>query len=152
MFGWLGQAVEPVFKTQILGPRVPIAKTAPPFFHPPAWNTGPQEGIPGSMRRIFIGDIQGCRVELEELLEKLRFDPAADELHPVGDLVNRGPDSMGVLQLLRGLGARGVLGNHDLHALAALQGRARQDDRDTIADLVQDPEGPALLRWLAQRP
>ena len=104
------------------------------------------------MRRIFIGDIQGCREELEALLEALRYDPGSDELHPVGDFVNRGPDSKGVLALLRDLGAGGVLGNHDLHALAALQGRARTDPRDTLASLVQDPDGLGLLYWLAQRP
>ena len=104
------------------------------------------------VRHIFIGDIQGCRVELEALLEALAFDPASDELHPVGDFVNRGPDSIGVLKLLRQLGAGGVLGNHDLHALAALHGRGRQDERDTLAPLLADPEGPELIRWLAQRP
>ena len=103
-------------------------------------------------RHIFVGDIQGCREELEALLEALRFDPATDELHPVGDFVNRGPDSAGVLRLLRQLGAGGVLGNHDLHALAALHGRGRQDPRDTLEGLLNDSEGPALIRWLAQRP
>ena len=49
-------------------------------------------------RRIFVGDVQGCRAELERLLERVAFDPAADELHPVGDFVNRGPDSAGVLR------------------------------------------------------
>ena len=56
-------------------------------------------------RRIFIGDIQGCREELEELLESVSFDPAADEIHPVGDVVNRGPDSLGTLRLLQSLEA-----------------------------------------------
>ena len=57
-------------------------------------------------RRLFLGDVQGCRAELERLLEELRYDPAADELYPVGDLVNRGPDSLGSLRLLRELGSR----------------------------------------------
>ena len=58
-------------------------------------------------RRIFIGDIQGCREELEELLEAASFDQTTDELHPVGDLVNRGPDSLGTLRLLQSLDAGG---------------------------------------------
>jgi len=57
-------------------------------------------------RRIFLGDVQGCSVELDRLLDQVGFDPGSDELHPVGDLVNRGPDSAGVLRLhfLRGNG------------------------------------------------
>jgi bis(5'-nucleosyl)-tetraphosphatase (symmetrical) len=72
-----------------------------------------------SGRQIFVGDIQGCREELERLLATLKFDPACDTLEPVGDFVNRGPDSLGTLRLLRLLNAGGVLGNHDLHLLAA---------------------------------
>ena len=73
-------------------------------------------------RRIFIGDVQGCRAELEDLLREVGFDAAHDELHPVGDLVNRGPDSLGTLRLLRELDAGGVLGNHDLHLLRVAHG------------------------------
>ena len=76
-------------------------------------------------RRIFIGDIQGCLIELEQLLEALDFDPAKDVLHPVGDLVNRGPDSVGVLRLLKSLNAKGVLGNHDVHLLRTAAGMRR---------------------------
>ncbi len=103
-------------------------------------------------RHIFIGDIQGCRAELETLLEKVRYDPAGDELHPVGDFVNRGPDSAGVLRLLQQLGAGGVLGNHDLHAIAALQGHGRRDNRDTLKQLLRDPDAEELIHWLAERP
>lgn len=103
-------------------------------------------------RRIFIGDIQGCRAELEALLEKVRYDPAGDELHPVGDWVNRGPDSLGTLRLLHAEGALGVLGNHDIHALAALQGPGRNHPKDTLQDLLQDEEGADLVRWLGRKP
>lgn len=103
-------------------------------------------------RRIFIGDIQGCREELEALLEGLRYDPAQDELQPVGDLVNRGPDSLGVLRLARSLGMRGVVGNHDLHLLhVALKGRARRPG-DTLDDVLAADDRDELLAWLAALP
>lgn len=103
-------------------------------------------------RTIFIGDIQGCREELEALLDALRYDAASDALHPVGDLVNRGPDSAGVLRLLRGLGAGGVLGNHDLHALRVARGGARRRASDDLGDLLERPDRDELLGWLAERP
>ncbi len=101
------------------------------------------------MRRIFLGDVQGCRVELERLLERLRFDPAADELFPVGDLVNRGPDSLGCLRLLRSLGARSVLGNHDLHLLHAAAGLRELRPEDTLSDCLSGHDREELLAWLA---
>lgn len=104
------------------------------------------------MRRVFVGDIQGCREELERLLEAVRFDPAADRLEPVGDLVNRGPDSLGVLRLLRELGAGGVLGNHDLHLLRCAAGVRALTQRDTFQDVLEAPEREELLAWLAARP
>ncbi len=103
-------------------------------------------------RRVFIGDIQGCREELEALLEAVSFDPSADELHPVGDLVNRGPDSAGTLRLLQSLDAGGVLGNHDLHLLAASEGRREPSRRDTFHDVLEAEDRDSLLKWLAQRP
>ena len=103
-------------------------------------------------RRIFIGDIQGCRDELERLLEALRFDPARDRLEPVGDLVNRGPDSLGALRLLKSLGAGGVLGNHDLHLLAARRGERKLKPMDTLAQVLEAPDCEELLAWLRDRP
>ena len=70
------------------------------------------------MRRIFVGDIQGCRDQLVALLESTGFEPGRDELVPVGDLVNKGPDSEGVIDLLMELDARPVIGNHDLYWIA----------------------------------
>jgi|SoiMethySBSTD1v2_1073268.scaffolds.fasta_scaffold196222_2 bis(5'-nucleosyl)-tetraphosphatase (symmetrical) len=103
-------------------------------------------------RRIFVGDVQGCREELERLLEKLRYDPASDALHPVGDFVNRGPDSAGVLRLCRDLGAGGVLGNHDLHLLRTAAGIRAAKAADTFQDVLGARDREPLLRWLAQRP
>lgn len=104
------------------------------------------------MRRLFVGDIQGCREELERLLERLRFDPSTDELHPTGDFVNRGPDSLGVLRLARELKAGGVLGNHDLHLLRTAAGSRKLGARDTIQDVLAAQDRPELLAWLAARP
>jgi len=103
-------------------------------------------------RTVFIGDIQGCRQELERLLEALRFDPAADRLEPVGDLVNRGPDSAGCLRLLKSLGAGGVLGNHDLHLLRTAAGRREPRAEDTFGDVLAADDRDELLAWLAERP
>lgn len=69
-------------------------------------------------RRIFVGDIQGCREPLERLLAAVSFTKGRDRLLPVGDLVAKGPDSVGVIELMMELGAEPVLGNHDLHWLA----------------------------------
>ncbi|MFT7668906.1 MAG: bis(5'-nucleosyl)-tetraphosphatase (symmetrical) [Planctomycetota bacterium] len=103
-------------------------------------------------RRIFIGDIQGCRVELEDLLEAVEFDAGNDELHPVGDLVNRGPDSLGVLRLLRNYNAGGVLGNHDRHTLLRARGERAAGKRDTLDELFAADDCNELLEWLAARP
>ena len=66
------------------------------------------------MRRIFVGDIQGCRDALLRLLDAVAFARGRDRLLPVGDLVAKGPDSPGTIDLLMELGAEPVLGNHDL--------------------------------------
>ncbi len=104
------------------------------------------------MRRIFVGDVQGCREELERLLERVRFDPAADRLEPVGDLVNRGPDSLGALRLARSLPCGGVLGNHDLHLLRVAAGRREASPRDTFADVLAAHDREELLAWLGGLP
>jgi len=103
-------------------------------------------------RRIFVGDIQGCLAELQTLLDELGFEPGHDSLHPVGDLVNRGPDSAGCLRLLRSLGAEGVLGNHDLHLLRRAAGKRPPGRLDTLDELLSAPDLRELLDWLAEQP
>ncbi len=97
-----------------------------------------------------VGDIQGCHTELVQLLEKIRFDPQLDKLWLVGDLVNRGPDSLRVLRLVRSLGesAITVLGNHDLHLLAVAQGTSRLHRGDTLDEILNAPDREELLTWL----
>lgn len=71
----------------------------------------------------------------------------------LGDLVNRGPDSAGVLRRLMGYGhsAQCLLGNHDLHLLAAAHGIRPLQPLDTIQDILQAPDREALLHWLRQQ-
>jgi len=101
--------------------------------------------------RWLVGDVQGCARELEALLAAIRFDPDRDELWSVGDLVNRGPDSLAVLRLWRAVGGRGVLGNHDINALLARSGR-RPRAMPTLAGLFAAPDCDELLAWLRDLP
>jgi bis(5'-nucleosyl)-tetraphosphatase (symmetrical) len=102
-----------------------------------------------------VGDVQGCYAELRALLRKLAFDPAQDRIWFVGDLVNRGPDSLKVLRYVRSLGsaARVVLGNHDLHLLAVAHGgRRRLRPSDTLDAVLAAPDRDELLDWLRSQP
>jgi hypothetical protein len=72
----------------------------------------PKSEQPERGRTIIVGDVHGCREELEQLLASVRYD-ARDDLFFLGDLLSRGPDPLGVLGILRRTGARGVRGNHD---------------------------------------
>lgn len=102
-----------------------------------------------------VGDIQGCYEELIRLLDQLGFDPSTDRLWCVGDLVNRGPDSLEVLRFVSGLGERVVcvLGNHDLHLLAVAAGQGeRLRPQDTLHAVLAAPDRDELLEWLRHRP
>ena len=106
------------------------------------------------MALYAIGDVQGCDAELGALLTALHFRADRDRLWFVGDLVNRGPDSLAVLRRIRALGAAATvtLGNHDLHLLAVAAGYARIRSDDTLNDILAAPDRDALLEWLAGRP
>ncbi|MGA8260959.1 MAG: symmetrical bis(5'-nucleosyl)-tetraphosphatase [Arenicellales bacterium] len=104
------------------------------------------------MSVFAIGDVQGCSRCLERLLEALPFDPRLDRLWFVGDLVNRGPDSLGVLRLVRDLAPAMVLGNHDLHLLAVAVGARPLKNSDTFMDVLDAPDRDELLTWLAHQP
>lgn len=106
------------------------------------------------MPRYAVGDLQGHLEPLRRLLDHVDFDPDRDELWVVGDLVNRGPDNVGVLRYLMALPhLRAVLGNHDLHLLAVAEGvRETRSRKDTIDDVLQSPDRDELLHWLRHRP
>ena len=106
------------------------------------------------MSLYLIGDLQGCTEPFERLLHEVDFSPSRDTLYVLGDLVNRGPDSLGVLRRLHALGdsAQCLLGNHDLHLLALWHGVRNPSRKDTVQQVLVAPDADALLHWLRHRP
>lgn len=102
------------------------------------------------MAIYLIGDVQGCDRALQRLLDKISFSPSRDTLYMLGDLVNRGPDSAGVLRRLMGYGgaAQCVLGNHDMHLLAVAHGARKTHRKDTLNGVLEAPDRGAMLDWL----
>lgn len=103
-------------------------------------------------RTIIVGDVHGCREELAELLKVLKVkDP--DRVICVGDIVAKGPDSRGAIQLLRDVGADAVRGNHDAHVLRFREGgpdvrRPLKPEHQEVLDTLR----PADWRWLEALP
>ena len=106
------------------------------------------------MATYAIGDIQGCYAEFQQLLEVIDFDQGTDRLWLVGDLVNRGPQSLEVMRHVKSLGnaAVTVLGNHDLHLIMLAEGKSKLRSDDTLAPILQAPDREDLLAWLRARP
>ena len=105
------------------------------------------------MSTYVIGDVQGCRNELEHLLKEINYQESIDDLWFVGDLINRGPDNVGVMDLLMQLPrVTAVLGNHDLHFLAVAMGSQTEKRRDTIADLLHSSRLDDYIDYLRQLP
>jgi bis(5'-nucleosyl)-tetraphosphatase (symmetrical) len=106
------------------------------------------------MATYAIGDIQGCYEALLRLLEHLRFDPSKDKLWLVGDLVNRGPDSLRVLRFVKDLGEQAVvvLGNHDLHLLALAAGNPKHAKKSNLHEVLEAHDRDELINWLRYRP
>ncbi len=105
------------------------------------------------MATYAVGDIQGCYHELEQMLKLVQFDNEKDRLWLVGDLVNRGANSLSVLRLVKSMGdtAITVLGNHDLHLLAVAAGVAELHHSDTLDEILAAPDRDELLTWLRQQ-
>ncbi|GHT83249.1 bis(5'-nucleosyl)-tetraphosphatase, symmetrical [Betaproteobacteria bacterium] len=106
------------------------------------------------MATYAIGDLQGCYSAFRRLLDQCAFDPARDRLWLVGDLVNRGPESLEVLRFVSGLGSAvtAVLGNHDLYLLMLAAGVKRRASDDTLLQVLEAPDCDSLLRWLSTLP
>lgn len=109
------------------------------------------------MALYAIGDVQGCNAPLLALLERIHHvDPQA-RLFFVGDLINRGPQSLEALRTVRTLSeatdrVQVVLGNHDLHLLAVAHGIRQPHRSDTLQEILQAPDRDELLDWLRRQP
>jgi len=102
----------------------------------------------------LVGDVQGCDDALARLLAECGFSPSRDRVVVLGDLVNRGPQSLAVLQRLHALGSAAtcLLGNHDLHLLAVAHGGRRMHRGDTFGDVLDAPDAAAWVEWLRAQP
>jgi len=98
----------------------------------------------------LIGDVQGCRDALDRLLAKIAFTPSRDRIYVLGDLVNRGPESLATLRRLRSFGSSAVclLGNHDLNLLAVAAGVRAPHRGDTLTEILDAPDRSDWLDWL----
>jgi bis(5'-nucleosyl)-tetraphosphatase (symmetrical) len=106
------------------------------------------------MTKIYaVGDVQGCGPSLKALVKKL---PKKSNLIFLGDLVNRGPDSLGALRQLKSLQESGraecILGNHDLHLLAIDAGLRNTKGLDTVDAILKAPDRKELIHWIRNRP
>jgi len=106
------------------------------------------------MSTYAIGDLQGCYSELQDLLDKINFDETNDQLWFVGDLVNRGPNSLECLRFVKSLGtkAKTVLGNHDLHLLAVANKVRKPHRNDTFDEILNAEDSETLFNWIKQQP
>ncbi len=110
------------------------------------------------MTTYAIGDVHGCYRELRKLLAVMPIDWDRDRLWMVGDLVNRGPDSLRVLRWARRTSKQMddrfqvVLGNHDLRLLAMAEGLVRPRPWDTAQEVLESRHSEKLLHWLAKQP
>lgn len=107
------------------------------------------------MATYIIGDLQGCFDPLQALLAQINYHPAQDKLWFVGDIVNRGPQSLECLRFVKSLGSGGqmVLGNHDFHLIASALGVEKYRAKsDTLEPILNAPDAEELINWLRQQP
>ncbi len=105
------------------------------------------------MANYAIGDVQGCFLELKGLLDLINFDPSHDKLWFVGDLINRGPDSLRTIEFIYGIkdSCHIVLGNHDMHFLAIADDLRKPFKEDTLNELLQSKNLNQYKKWLKKQ-
>lgn len=106
------------------------------------------------MTTYAIGSVNGCNQSLQNLLEKIQFDPENDNLWFAGNLINKGPDSLAILRFVKGLGKKAVtvLGDQEVHLLRLANGFIPLEGNDRLTELLNAPDRDELLKWLRQRP
>jgi hypothetical protein len=121
-----------------------------------------------SGRLVVVGDVHGMKEALQDLLEKLKFDKKHDHLILAGDMISKGPDSAGVVDLAMELGATGVRGNHEdriilahadmvaEHAVMELPGPSeeaekKEDDLEELSYSHGDYKDRALVKQLGEK-
>ncbi len=105
-------------------------------------------------RTFAVGDLQGCLEPLQRLLDAVNFDESQDQLWCVGDLVNRGPDSLGTLEFLHSIrkSLKITLGNHDLHLLAVAHGEKKIKKDNDLSRIIESENADTLFKWLRKQP
>ncbi len=106
------------------------------------------------MAQYAIGDIQGCYKELINLIHKIEFNKNTDTLYLVGDLVNRGSESLEVLRWIyqHQDSIVTVLGNHDFYLLGRYAGVLEPDSQETIGEVINSADASKLIDYLRSRP
>jgi bis(5'-nucleosyl)-tetraphosphatase (symmetrical) len=105
-------------------------------------------------RTFVIGDLQGCFASLEQLLLKIQFREGIDRIFLLGDIINRGPQSLDCLRWAANTpNVTSVLGNHDFHLMAVSTGNERYHRAsDTLINILNATDKADLLDWLRHRP
>lgn len=101
-----------------------------------------------------VGDVQGCKKPLKQLLKRVGFSWKRDRLWCTGDLVNRGPSCLKTLRWFykHRDSIQIVLGNHDLHLLAVAAGAKTLNRKDTLGPILEAHDSAVLLNWLRVQP
>lgn len=115
---------------------------------------GPMTQAPEKQNIWAIGDVQGCYESLLAILDKINFSPKIDGLWMVGDMVNRGPKSLEVLDFCHehAQAVDVVLGNHELHLLACWNGIRQPNPKDSLSELLHEEQQKRFEPWLRQQP
>ena len=105
------------------------------------------------MSRWIVGDIHGCYDELMALIAKMHIDTQQDKIYLLGDLINRGPKSLEVIEyVMENDHVETILGNHDIHLIAQYFHREVKKPSKELQQLLDVPQAETIIQWLRHRP